>query len=340
MSKVMVTGAGGYIGTQLVRDLVKAGHEVTAVDRFFFGFEPISDLVKNKNFKVLQKDIRDLTAAELSNHDAVCDLACLSNDPAGEIDPELTYQINRDGRIHVAEMAKKAGIKKYILSSSCSVYGQGEDPELTEKSSTNPISVYAKSTLQAEEHNLGLSDNNFSVTALRNATVFGLSTRMRFDLVVNLMTLTAFQKGRIIVMGGGLQWRPLVHLSDVSSAFQKVIESENSKVNGEIFNIGLSNFQIKNLAYLVREELPFPIEIDTAPDDPDKRDYNVVFEKAEKVLGFKAKTSVTEGIKEIYLALKAGKVDTGIKTVTVQWYRNIIEAKKLLDEIVLDGRVI
>ena len=340
MSKVMVTGSGGYIGTQLVRDLVKAGHEVTAVDRFFFGFEPISDLVKNKNFKVLQKDIRDLTAAELSNHDAVCDLACLSNDPAGEIDPELTYQINRDGRIHVAEMAKKAGVKKYILSSSCSVYGQGEDPELTEKSSTNPISVYAKSTLQAEEHNLGLSDNNFSVTALRNATVFGLSTRMRFDLVVNLMTLTAFQKGRIIVMGGGLQWRPLVHLSDVSSAFQKVIESENSKVNGEIFNIGLSNFQIKNLAYLVREELPFPIEIDTAPDDPDKRDYNVVFEKAEKVLGFKAKTSVTEGIKEIYLALKAGKVDTGIKTVTVQWYRNIIEAKKLLDEIVLDGRVI
>ena len=340
MSKVMVTGAGGYIGTQLVRDLVKAGHEVTAVDRFFFGFEPISDMVKNKNFKVLQKDIRDLTAAELSNHDAVCDLACLSNDPAGEIDPELTYQINRDGRIHVAEMAKKAGVKKYILSSSCSVYGQGEDPELTEKSSTNPISVYAKSTLQAEEHNLGLSDNNFSVTALRNATVFGLSTRMRFDLVVNLMTLTAFQKGRIIVMGGGLQWRPLVHLSDVSSAFQKVIESENSKVNGEIFNIGLSNFQIKNLAYLVREELPFPIEIDTAPDDPDKRDYNVVFEKAEKVLGFKAKTSVTEGIKEIYLALKAGKVDTGIKTVTVQWYRNIIEAKKLLDEIVLDGRVI
>ena len=340
MSKVMVTGAGGYIGTQLVRDLVKAGHGVTAVDRFFFGFEPISDLVKNKNFKVLQKDIRDLTAAELSNHDAVCDLACLSNDPAGEIDPELTYQINRDGRIHVAEMAKKAGVKKYILSSSCSVYGQGEDPELTEKSSTNPISVYAKSTLQAEEHNLGLSDNNFSVTALRNATVFGLSTRMRFDLVVNLMTLTAFQKGRIIVMGGGLQWRPLVHLSDVSNAFQKVIESENSKVNGEIFNIGLSNFQIKNLAYLVREELPFPIEIDTAPDDPDKRDYNVVFEKAEKVLGFKAKTSVTEGIKEIYLALKAGKVDTGIKTVTVQWYRNIIEAKKLLDEIVLDGRVI
>ena len=340
MSKVMVTGAGGYIGTQLVRDLVKAGHEVTAVDRFFFGFEPISDLVKNKNFKVIQKDIRDLTVAELSNHDAVCDLACLSNDPAGEIDPELTYQINRDGRIHVAEMAKKAGVKKYILSSSCSVYGQGEDPELTEKSSTNPISVYAKSTLQAEEHNLGLSDNNFSVTALRNATVFGLSTRMRFDLVVNLMTLTAFQKGRIIVMGGGLQWRPLVHLSDVSSAFQKVIESENSKVNGEIFNIGLSNFQIKNLAYLVREELPFPIEIDTAPDDPDKRDYNVVFEKAEKVFGFKAKTSVTEGIKEIYLALKAGKVDTGIKTVTVQWYRNIIEAKKLLDEIVLDGRVI
>lgn len=335
-----MTGAGGYIGTQLVRDLLKAGNQVTAVDRYFFGFEPIADMTSNKNLTVLQKDIRDLSVSDLKEHDAVCDLACLSNDPAGEIDPELTYQINRDGRIHVANTAKKAGVKKYILSSSCSVYGQGEDPELTEKSATNPISVYAKSTLQAEEHNLSLSDNNFSVTALRNATVFGLSTRMRFDLVVNLMTLTAFQKGRIIVMGGGLQWRPLVHLSDVSLAFQSVIKADQSKVKSEIFNIGLSNFQIKNLAYLVREELPFPIEIDTAPDDPDKRDYNVVFDKAEKILNFKAKTTVTDGIREIYLALKSGKVDTGIKTVTVQWYRNIIEAKKLLDEIVLDGRVI
>ena len=336
----MVTGAGGYIGTQLVRDLVNSGHEVTAVDRYFFGQEPLAEFIGNNKVNILQKDIRDLNAKDFSGHDAVCDLACLSNDPAGEIDPELTYSINRDGRIHVAKTAKSAGVEKYIISSSCSVYGKGEEPQLSETSKTNPISVYAKSTLEAEQHNLSIADSNFSVTALRNATVFGLSTRMRFDLVVNLMTLTAFQKGRIIVMGGGLQWRPLVHISDVSKAFINVIGAKKDKINKEVFNIGLDNFQIKNLAYLVREELPFPVEIDIAPDDADKRDYNVVFSKAESVLGFKAETNVIQGIKEIYLALKSGSVDVGPKTITVQWYRNILDAKALLDSVVLDGRII
>ena len=340
MGKVVVTGAGGYIGTQLVRDLVAAGNEVLAIDRFFFGEEPISEFKNNKNIKILKKDIRDIDEHDLKNYDAVCDLACLSNDPAGEIDPKLTFQINRDGRIHVAKIAKKAGVKKYILSSSCSVYGQGEEEQLSEKSATNPISVYAKSTLEAEQENLSLNDNDFSVTALRNATVFGLSTRMRFDLVVNLMTLTAFQKNRIIVMGGGLQWRPLVHLSDVSKAFITVIKAENKKVSGEVFNIGFDNFQIKNLAYLVREQLSMNIDIDLAPDDADKRDYNVLFDKAFNQIGFKAKTDVSEGISEIYKALKAGSVDTGQKTITVQWYRNILEAQKLLEQVTLNGRVI
>jgi len=340
MSKVMVTGAGGYIGTQLVRDLVKAGHEVTAVDRFFFGKEPLSEFVGNKKVTIKQKDIRDLDQNDFKGHDAVCDLACLSNDPAGEIDPQLTYQINRDGRIHVAKVAKLAGVRKYIISSSCSVYGTGEESQLSETSKTNPISIYAKSTLEAEQENLSIADNNFAVTALRNATVFGLSTRMRFDLVVNLMTLSAFQKGRIIVMGGGLQWRPLVHLSDVSKAFITVISEDSNLVNKEIFNIGYKNFQIKSLAYLVRDELSFPVEIDVAPDDTDKRDYNVSFEKATDKLGFTAQVDVTHGIREIFAALKSGKVDTSIKTITVQWYRNILQAKQLIDEIALDGRVI
>jgi nucleoside-diphosphate-sugar epimerase len=163
---------------------------------------------------------------------------------------------------------------------------------------------------------------------------------MRFDLVVNLMTLTAFQKGRIIVMGGGLQWRPLVHLSDVSKAFLSVISSNVGLVNKEIFNVGLDNFQIKNLAYLVREELPFNVEIDLAPDDADKRDYNVLFNKAQEKLGFLAEISVNQGIKDIYNALKAGQVDFGPKTITVQWYRNILEAKALLESVSLEGRVI
>ena len=340
MTKVLVTGAGGYIGTQLVKDLVKSGNDVTAVDRFFFGQETLKDFFANPKVSIIQKDIRDLTEADMVGHEVVCDLACLSNDPAGEIDPALTYAINRDGRIHVASTAKRAGVNKYIISSSCSVYGQGQEPQLTEKSATNPISVYAKSTLEAEQQNLSIADKNFSVTSLRNATVFGLSNRMRFDLVVNLMTLTAFQKGRIIVMGGGKQWRPLVHLSDVSNAFQLIINSSIDNVNQEVFNIGLDNFQIKNLAYLVREQLPMPIDIDLAPDDADKRDYNVLFEKAFKQIGFKATTNVSEGITEIYKALKTGAVDTGQKTITVQWYRNILEAQKLLEQVTLNGRVI
>ena len=340
MSKVVVTGAGGYIGTQLVRDLISQGHQVLGVDRFFFGVETLAEFKDNKNLNLLKKDIRDLGVADLKNYDAVFDLACLSNDPAGEIDPQLTYQINRDGRIHVAKTAKSAGVKQYVLSSSCSVYGQGDTPRLTEDSPTNPISVYAKSTLEAEQHNLALADDNFTVTALRNATVFGLSTRMRFDLVVNLMTLTAFQKSRIIVMGGGEQWRPLVHLSDVSNAFITVMNPDSKKINNQIFNVGLDNFQIKNLAYLVREQLPFPIEIDMAPDDADKRDYNVVFDKAKNILGFEAKVDIIKGIQEIYQSLKKGIVDIGPKTVTVQWYRNIIDAKKLIDSVSLEGRVI
>jgi nucleoside-diphosphate-sugar epimerase len=252
----------------------------------------------------------------------------------------LTYQINRDGRVHVANISKQAGVEKYILSSSCSVYGSGESSNLTEESSTNPISVYAKSTFEAEQKSFALSDNNFSVTALRNATVFGLSTRMRFDLVVNLMTISAFRNRRILVMGGGLQWRPLVHLSDVSQAFQNVINSEREIVNGEIFNIGLSNYQIKQIAYIVREQLPFSVDVEIAPDDADKRNYNVNFDKANEKLKFKPEVTIELGVREIYNALKNDSVDTSLRTNTVGWYKHILESKKLIDEVTNNGRII
>ena len=340
MKKIVVTGAGGYIGTQLVRDLVNKGNKVLAVDRLFFGIEPLLEFQKNNQVEILKKDIRDLEPKDLKGYEIVCDLACLSNDPAGEIDPRLTYEINRDGRIHVAKTAKLAGIERYIISSSCSVYGQGEESKLSENSPTNPISVYAKSTLEAENETLSLADTNFSVTALRNATVFGLSTRMRFDLVVNLMTLSAFQKSRIIVMGGGLQWRPLVHVSDVSKAFLTVIDSKYKLINQEIYNVGLDNFQIRKLAFLVSELLPFDVEVEVAPDDMDKRDYNVSFSKIFEKLNFSPSRSIEFGVNEIYSALKSATVDTGIKTNTVKWYRHILESKVLLDSISLNNRII
>ena len=340
MAKILVTGAGGYIGTQLVRDLVANNNEVVALDRYFFGSEPMKEFVGNPRVQILKRDIRDLAEKDFSNIDVVCDLACLSNDPAGEIDPELTYQINRDGRIQVAKLAKKAGVKKYIISSSCSVYGQGGESELKEDSPTNPLSVYAKSTLQAEQENLALSDKNFSVTSLRNATVFGLSTRMRFDLVVNLMTLTAFQKGRIIVMGGGNQWRPLVHVSDVSQAFNSVIHSKVELVNQEVFNVGISNYRVLEVAHLVRKTIANDINIDVAPDDIDKRDYKVEFAKLKSVLNYKPQKSVEYGIFEIYEKLKEGRVDFGKKSITVEWYKHLIEMNKVLNDIVINGKLL
>ena len=341
MANIAVTGAGGYIGSILAKQLLDAGHEVLAIDRFFFGEDVLNSVKGNQSLKMLKKDIRDLAPEDLTGLDAVCDLASLSNDPAGEMNPSLTYEINRDGRIHVAKTTKAAGVPRYILSSSCSVYGKGkDDQQLIETSSTGPISVYAKSTFDAENEILPLSDGNFTSTALRNATVFGLSPRMRFDLVINLMTLTAFQKRRIIIMGGGDQWRPIIHVSDVARAFVTVAQADSKKVKGEVFNIGLNSYQIKNLAYLVREILPFEVEIEIAPDDPDKRDYNVNFDKAKTVLNFTALTSVDQGAAEIYHALKTGAVEPGPKTVTVQWYRQILEAKALLDSVTLDGRII
>ena len=341
MKKFVVTGAGGYIGSVLVTSLLESGHEVLAVDRFFFGIKPIEQHLNNPKFKILKKDIRDLTKSDLKGYEVVCDLASLSNDPAGELNPELTYQINRDGRIHVAKISKEAGVEKYILSSSCSVYGKGkEEVPLKETSPTEPISVYAKSTLQAEAEILPMASNDFSVTAFRNATVFGLSTRMRFDLVVNLMTLSAVQKNKIIIMGGGEQWRPLIHVKDVARAFIQAGTGDSKIINSQLINIGLSSFKIKNLAYIVREVLPFEVIVEIAPDDPDKRDYNVDFEKYRNLLGISPQFSIDQGVSEIYQALKNGSVDTGPRTNTVIWYKNIIDAKNLIDEIELNGRII
>ena len=216
--KILVTGGAGYIGSVLVTLLLERGYEVTCLDRLFFGKEPLKDVIDDKNFKLIKDDLRWFDPAILRNIDTVMDLAALSNDPSGELDPEKTMAINHKGRVRVATLSKKHNIQRYILASSCSVYGF-QDEVLDERSSTNPLTTYANANLQAEAGVLPMADDNFTVVVLRQATVYGLSPRMRFDLVINAMTKSSITNKKISVFGGGKQWRPLVHVEDVADAF-------------------------------------------------------------------------------------------------------------------------
>jgi nucleoside-diphosphate-sugar epimerase len=339
-STILVSGAGGYIGSVLTRELLAAGHRVVAFDRFFFGRETLDGADPGGKLSIVQKDIRDVEPADLQGVDIVCDLAALSNDPSGEIDPGLTHAINHAGRQRLSAAAKRAGVRRYILSSSCSVYGAGETLDLSEDAPTAPLTAYAESSLRAEHDAMALADAGFSPTVLRNATVFGVSPRMRFDLVINLMTLHAVERGHITVMGGGRQWRPLVHVRDVARAFRAVIDAPAERVSGQVFNVGLCNMQIRSLAFIVRETLPIPVTVAIAPDDADRRNYSISFAKARARLGFVATTGIEDGVREIYDALKYGRVESGPKTVTVGWYRSILDAKRLISAVELNGRVL
>lgn len=339
---ILITGAGGYIGSTLCSHLLDIGHRVIAFDRFFFGRELVADLTANAGFQLVQKDIRDCEASDFKGVDVVCDLAALSNDPSGDLDPDLTRQINHLGRLRVAQKAKEAGVKRYILSSSCSVYGDGGGNFLTEQSPPHPLTEYARSSLAAENDVLALGDDHYTVTVFRLATVYGVSRRMRFDLVINIMTLHAVEKGCIHILGAGDQWRPLVHVRDVARAFREVIAADRAIVNGQVFNIGRNdqNLQVLPIAYIVREALPFFVKTEMTPSDADRRDYKVCFDKVNTILGFQPEMTPADGVREVYDALKAGRIHPDLKTSTVKWYKYLMEADQILQSIKLEGRLL
>lgn len=322
--RVLVTGAGGYIGSVLVPMLLEKGHEVLALDRFFFGRDKLPEACDG--LEVMEEDIRFFDKHILKDIDSVVDLAALSNDPSGELDPTKTWSINYLGRFRVAVLSKEMGVRRYVLPSSCSVYGFQEGI-VNEESETNPLTTYAKANLKAEKDILDLANRSFCVVVLRQATVYGLSPRMRFDLAINGMVKGFFEKGKIPILRDGTQWRPFVHVRDTSKAIIMALEAPEEIVSGETFNVGSAeqNYQIFDLARRIAEAIGIPFDYEWY-GLPDHRSYRVDFSKIKEKLGFEPEYNAEMGAVEIWKALKDRVIDPGDpRTITVNWYKSLLQ---------------
>lgn len=328
--KFLVTGGAGYIGSTLTRKLLDRGHEVKVLDRFFFGRESLED-INNDNLQLIQGDVRYCDPEVLDDIDVVVDMAALSNDPSGELNPDKTWDINYLGRSRIAKLAKLKGVERYIQASTCSIYGQQEGLA-DETSEVNPLTTYAKAHRELEKEVLPMADENFSVTCLRQATVYGYSYRMRFDLAINAMVNAVYENGELGVMRDGSQWRPFVHVKDTSRAFIEVAEADRDKVNGEIFNVGSNsqNYQIKNLAEELIDSFDFNVEWHWY-GNPDDRSYRVDFSKISEVLSYKVNYTPEDAAIRIYQELSEENLEKTKKNITVDWYKHLIQNSELVE---------
>ena len=278
--KVLVTGHHGYIGSVTVPQLVRAGHDVVGLDTFFYegcDLWPEGDAVE-----ALRRDVRDVTAADLSGFDAIVHLAALSNDPLGDLDAELTREINFRSTLRLAEAAREAGVSRFVFASSCSMYGAADTgAPVDESAPLAPLTAYAESKVLSEQALLGLADERFSPTFMRNATAFGASPRLRLDIVLNNLTAWAHTTGQVKILSDGTPWRPLVHVQDIARATAAILAAPRELVHGEAFNIGADrdNYQVRRLAEIVRDTVG-DCEVEFAGSgDPDPRSYRVDFGK-------------------------------------------------------------
>lgn len=299
--RVMVTGHNGYIGTILTPMLRGEGHEVFGLDAdlyercTFTGTIPDIDGIK--------KDVRDVQKNDLEGFDAVIHLAGLSNDPLGDYRPELTEEINEKASIRLARLAKEAGVKRFLFASSCSNYGSAGDDFLTEEAPFNPVTPYGVSKVRVEHALAAMADADFSPTYLRASTAYGVSPRLRFDLVTNNLTAWAFTTGQVYLKSDGTPWRPIVHVEDIARAYIAVLDAAREQIHNEAFNVGTTteNYQIKDIAELVQEIVP-GCEIVYAPDaGPDKRCYRVDCNKIARTLhDYKPQWTARRGIHELF----------------------------------------
>ncbi len=308
--KVLVTGSEGYIGTVLVQKLLEKGFDVVGLDTGFYRDGLLYDGITPPK-KVVNKDIRQVRKEDLEGFDAVIHLAELSNDPLGQINSQITYEINHKGSVNLAKKAKAAGIPKFIYMSSCSAYGIAKNGVATEEVEVHPQTNYAKCKILSEEGISKLASDNFSPTFLRSATVFGASPRMRFDIVLNNLAGLAFTEGEIKMHSDGTPWRPLIHVLDICQAIAMVLTTPKEVVHNQIINVGddSQNYQVKEIAKMISEVFP-DCQIKFGKNDPDNRSYKVSFEKIGKLLPeFKCRHDAKAGAKELFELFKRINLD-------------------------------
>lgn len=303
--RILVTGTEGYIGSLLAPLLMQQGHEVIGVDT---GFYKVGWLYNGTNLtpKTLNKDLRHITADDLHGVEAVVHLAELSNDPVGQLTPNITYDINHKGSVRLANIAKAAGVNRFVYTSSCSVYGFATKDYVTEESSVNPQTAYAICKTLVEQDVKLLADDSFSPTFLRNATAFGASPRMRFDIVLNNLAGLAWTIREIKMTSDGTPWRPLVHLLDICKAIVCAIEAPREIIHNQIFNVGdtTSNYQVKEIAEIVAEVFK-GCQISFGGSSSDNRSYRVSFEKINEILpGFKCEWNARDGAQQLFEIFK------------------------------------
>ena len=301
MKKVMVTGHRGYIGVHLVDLLKAAGYQVTGVDIDLFEGCEWENFVKPD--RELAKDIRHLTLKDMEGHDCVMHLAAISNDPMGDLDADVTYNINREGSFNLAKLAKQAGIPRFLFSSSCSIYGKGDKLDVTEEDPVAPLTAYAESKIFAEQQIQKLADDSFSPAFLRNATAYGHSPMLRIDLVVNNLLACALARGDIRVMSDGSPWRPLIHCRDIARAFIAFMNAPKDKIHNRVVNIGANaeNFQVRDVLNKVQKLVPKANVVYTGEVGADPRNYRVNFDLLGQLLpGFSLCYTLDSGMEELH----------------------------------------
>ena len=325
---VLVTGGAGYVGAVLVPKLLDAGYKVKVLDLYIYGDHVLDSVKDNPNLKEIKGDIRNrgLLEEEIPGCDAVIHLACISNDPSYELNPDLGKSINYDAFVDLVEVSKEAGVGRFIYASSSSVYGIKNESEVTEDLSLEPLTDYSKYKALCEKVLLNAATKNFAVTIIRPSTVCGYSPRLRLDLTVNILTSHAINKGKITVFGGE-QKRPNLHIEDMTELYLFLLKQPVEKIHKRIYNVGYENYKVGEIAQIVKKALGGSIPIVTTPSN-DNRSYHVSSKKIKEELGFEAKHTIEEAILDLKTAFESGKVPDSMDDIR---YYNIktMQALKL-----------